>query len=105
MPVNSAFFVNRRNSEHPLSLFTMKNFDIDSLLRNNLKRLIDSTGMKQNRLAETVGVHPSVINDILAGRRPMGKDTMARLCRALDVEPVRKGLNDAIVRKDTEKHI
>lgn len=79
-----SFSVNRRRSEVSLELFTM---DIDKLMRINLERLLAASGLKQNRLAELVGVHPSVINDILGDRRPIGKDTLMRLCKALGVGP------------------
>lgn len=64
----------------------MKEIDADKLIKRNLQRLLEKRGMQQNRLAQAIGVVPSVINDILAGRRPMGKDTMQRLCKALDVD-------------------
>lgn len=65
----------------------MIDIDIDALIRKNLKRLIEQKDIQQNKLAEAIGVHPSVINDILGGRRPVGKDTMSRLCKALNVVP------------------
>jgi len=80
-----ANFGNRLRGEFILSSFTM--MDIDNLIRNNLRRLIEQRNVQQNKLAAAIGVTASVINDILAGRKPVGKDTMTRLCKAFDIEP------------------
>lgn len=81
-----AFNVNGQNCEPHIHLFAMNELDADNLIRKNLRRLIDKHQLQQNKLAEAIGVVPSVINDILAGRRAMGKDTMARICKAMKVD-------------------
>jgi len=78
-------FGNRRESEFPLSLFTMP--DIDLLIKKNFRRILDRHRLQQNTLALSIGKSPSEINDILAGRKPMGKDTMTRICVELKIDP------------------
>lgn len=95
-----AFKENRQDRESYLSLFTMMDINIDDRIRSNLRRIIDSFGIQQNKLAEQAGVHPSVINDILGARRPMGKDTMARICRALKIDVSEFYKTDSEVREE-----
>lgn len=61
--------------------------DIDDLIRKNLARILTAKGIKQNAVAEMIGVKPTQISDILGGRSYIGKAIMSRLCKALDVEP------------------
>lgn len=76
---------NGRQCEFRLSLFTMT--DLDDLIRKNFRRILDQHKLQQNTLAESIDKKPSEINDILAGRKPMGKDTMTRICKKIGIDP------------------
>lgn len=46
-----------------------------------LKEFIEPLGMTKYRLARDIGVPPTRINEIVAGRRAVSADTDLRLCR------------------------
>ncbi len=46
-----------------------------------LEEFLKPTGLSQNRLALSVGVHPRRINEIVLGRRAITADTALRLAR------------------------
>ncbi len=77
---------NRQKAYFQLAL-SMRGKDIDALIGLNLQRLINKVGTSQNKLAEMIGVPPTLINQIIKGKKGMGKDIQARICNALNVEP------------------
>ncbi len=70
---------------------------------NNIKDMIDKSGLKQTFIAETLGFHPADISHWISGRRIMNKVVcrdMAELlnCRMGDLYP------NLAIYKDTNKH-
>jgi transcriptional regulator with XRE-family HTH domain len=61
--------------------------DIDFLIGRNLRRLRELRGLSQDDLADKMTVSKQRISGIETGREGMGKDVMARACKALEVHP------------------
>lgn len=80
---------------------------IDNLIAENLKRLLGEKDISQNKLAEMLDVPPPLINQIIQSRKGMGKDLMARICKALHVEPYEFYITDEtpVVSDELEKEI
>jgi|GEM_PF-2443214 len=82
--------LNSQKERLSVILFPMgewRDYEIDGLIGNNLKRILFDKDISQNKLAEMIGVDPPLINQIIQQKKGMGKDIMARICNALKVEP------------------
>ena len=55
-------------------------------IRERLKEAIRQSGMTQSAIAKKLGVHHSAIGQYLSGRSMPALDTLANLCRILDVD-------------------
>ncbi len=67
-------------------MISMEEIDIDFLIGRNLRRLREDRNLSQDELAEMMMVSKQRISGIETGREGMGKDLMARACKALKVE-------------------
>jgi DNA-binding XRE family transcriptional regulator len=70
---------------------------------NNIKDMIDKSGLKQTHIADSLGFHPADISHWISGRRLMRKSVcrdMAELlnCRMCDLYP------NLAIYKDSNKH-
>ena len=70
---------------------------------NNIKDMIDKSGLKQTHIADSLGFHPADISHWISGRRLMRKSVcrdMAELlnCRMCDLYP------NLSIYKDSNKH-
>ena len=70
---------------------------------NNIKQMIDKSGLKQTFIADRLGFHPADISHWISGRRLMGKvvcKDMAELlnCRMCDLYP------NLSIYKDSHKY-
>lgn len=61
--------------------------DMDLIIRRNLLRILEKKKISQSDLAKKIKVAPTVINDIVKGRRNLSKAIMGRICDELDIEP------------------
>jgi len=55
-------------------------------IRERLKETIKNSGISQSELARKIGVHHSAIGQYLSGRSMPALDTLANLCKILDVD-------------------
>lgn len=55
-------------------------------LAKEIKRIVDSKGLKQKHLAEVIGVHKGTLNQFLNGKRPLGRAAFLSLLRELRIE-------------------
>ena len=67
---------------------------IRALLSRNLKRLRSLANISQTRLADEADLAPNFINDIESGKKWPSSETMAKLSKALKVEPCLFFLSD-----------
>ena len=66
----------------------MQKIDTDSLIRENLRRLIDHyDGGNQSAFARRFDLKASFINGVLAGDRTLGKGIIEAICEKLKIEP------------------
>jgi len=55
---------------------------------NRIRELREAAGLKQDRLADIVGMHQSTLSKLEKGSRGLGFDDMRRIANALNVAPV-----------------
>lgn len=53
----------------------------------NVKKIIESRGLKQSYIAEKVGLNPKTFNALLNGRKTFDVSFVVPICRALDITP------------------
>lgn len=53
-------------------------------IRNNIKKAILSSGIKQKTIADNVGIKQPTLSQYLNGRAMPSLDTFAKLCKYLD---------------------
>ena len=53
----------------------------------NVKKIIESRGLKQSYIAEKVGLNPKTFNALLNGRKTFDVSSVVPICRALDITP------------------
>ena len=56
-------------------------------VRENLRRIIESRGMKKKTIAQRAGYTGQQLSDILHGRKSLRAEDIAALCTAMDVTP------------------
>lgn len=61
--------------------------DVKTLMRLNLKRIMDEKGLKQNELAAMMGVKPSVVSNMIRGERAIGSRSRQKIITALGIAP------------------
>lgn len=66
---------------------SVKAEDIDVLIGKNLRRIRERHDVSQEELAAMIGTPATRLSAYENGREGLGKDIMARVCRALKVEP------------------
>jgi transcriptional regulator with XRE-family HTH domain len=64
----------------------MQGHDIDIRIGKNLKRLREVRTVSQQKLADMINTPQARLSAYENGREGMGKDIMARICNALNVE-------------------
>ena len=55
-------------------------------IAKQLKRTVDSKGLKQKFLAEKVGIHRGTLNQYLNGKRSLGRPAFLNLLRELGLD-------------------
>lgn len=65
---------------------SVRSEDIDILIGINLKRIRESHGLTQEQLSALIGTPATRLSSYEHGRDGLGKDIMARVCRALKVD-------------------
>ncbi len=55
-------------------------------IRERLKEAIKQSGLSQSEIARDINVHHSAIGQYLSGRSMPALDTLANLCKLLDVD-------------------
>lgn len=55
-------------------------------IRERLKEAIKQSGLSQSEIARKINVHHSAIGQYLSGRSMPALDTLANLCKLLDVD-------------------
>ena len=55
-------------------------------IRERIKEAIKQSGITQSEIARKIGVHHSAIGQYLSGRAMPALDTLANLCKLLDVD-------------------
>lgn len=56
-------------------------------MKTKLKSILDEKGIKQNWLADKIGVSPATINALVSGKRKIPKSKAIALGTILNVEP------------------
>ena len=59
----------------------------DGQMGPNIRKRMTTLGMKQNALAEKVGISPGYLSEILSGKKQPSLDTLERLAEALETSP------------------
>lgn len=77
MPETRNRFEKNLSPKHP---------ELDPVLYPNLKMQIWKTGIRQNRLAQLVGIHETVLSKIINGFRPPDPDIRSRIAAALQTD-------------------
>lgn len=56
-------------------------------IRLRLRESISNAGINQKQIAEAVGISPATISDYMKKEKLPSIDTLANLCKVLDVSP------------------
>lgn len=54
---------------------------------SNVKKIIESRGLKQNYVAQQIGLHPKTFNALLNGRKTFDVVYVVPICNALGITP------------------
>jgi transcriptional regulator with XRE-family HTH domain len=60
--------------------------EIREMLRKNLVYYFEKCGLKQNKIAEAVGVNPSAVSNWVRGKNSPDIEQIARICDLLDIK-------------------
>ncbi len=60
------------------------NKNLDLIIRENLKKEIEQSGLKKSEIAEAIGVSRATVSQYLSGRAQPTLATFAKLCAVLD---------------------
>ncbi|KJJ83465.1 XRE family transcriptional regulator, partial [Candidatus Omnitrophus magneticus] len=58
---------------------------LNEIALRKIKKVMSQKGIKQNRLAEMIGVVPQNLNAYMKGRRNFGDKNLARIAKALEI--------------------
>lgn len=61
---------------------------LNDLVAVNLRRIRQAAGLSQEELAAKCGVHRTYVGSVERGERNITLDTLEKLARALEVEPL-----------------
>ncbi len=77
---------------------------VDSLIRKNLKQILQDRKLTQTDLAAMINVNPVLISQIIGGVKGLGKTLMKKVCKALSVEVYQFFLtpNSPVIRDEEE---
>ncbi|MCI4626567.1 MAG: XRE family transcriptional regulator [Candidatus Magnetoovum sp. WYHC-5] len=60
---------------------------MNSMILQKIRKIMERKGIKQNTLAEMIGVVPQNLNAYMTGRRRFGEKKIEQIAKALDVPP------------------
>lgn len=62
-------------------------YTMNDMILKKIKRIMERKGIKQNELAEMIGVVPQNLNAYMTGRRRFGEKKIEQIAKALNVPP------------------